>query len=103
MRRLAAWIIGAAACAIVASSAARAQDYPTRPIRVIVGFGAGSGADVTARVVGARMSEILGQQIVIENKPGAGSSIARRLRRARRATTATRCSWPPSRSRSTPR
>jgi tripartite-type tricarboxylate transporter receptor subunit TctC len=73
--RLAAWIIGAAACAIAASSAVHAQDYPTRPIRVIVGFGAGSGADITARVVGARMSEILGQQIVVENKTGAGSSI----------------------------
>jgi tripartite-type tricarboxylate transporter receptor subunit TctC len=59
----------------VASSAAGAQDYPTRPIRVIVGFGAGSGADITARVVGARMSEILGQPIVVENKTGAGSSI----------------------------
>jgi tripartite-type tricarboxylate transporter receptor subunit TctC len=59
----------------VTSSAARAQDFPTRPIRVIVGFGAGSGADITARVVGARMSEILGQQIVVENKTGAGSSI----------------------------
>jgi len=75
MRRLAAWIIGAAVCAGVASAAAQAQDYPTRPIRVIVGFGAGSGADITARVVGARMSEILGQQIVVENKTGAGSSI----------------------------
>jgi len=75
MRRLAAWIIGAAVCAGVASAGAQAQDYPTRPIRVIVGFGAGSGADITARVVGARMSEILGQQIVVENKTGAGSSI----------------------------
>jgi tripartite-type tricarboxylate transporter receptor subunit TctC len=75
MRRLAAWIIGAALCGVVASSAAHAQDFPTRPIRVIVGFGAGSGADITARVVGARMSEILGQQIVVENKTGAGSSI----------------------------
>jgi tripartite-type tricarboxylate transporter receptor subunit TctC len=75
MRRLAGWIIGAAVCAVVASSAAGAQDYPTRPIRVIVGFGAGSGADITARVVGARMSEILGQPIVVENKTGAGSSI----------------------------
>jgi tripartite-type tricarboxylate transporter receptor subunit TctC len=62
-------------CAVVASSAAHAQDFPTRPIRVIVGFGAGSGADITARVVGARMSEILGQPIVVENKTGAGSSI----------------------------
>ncbi len=75
MGRLAAWIIGAAACAMAASGVACAEDYPTRPIRVIVGFGAGSGADITARVVGARMSEILGQQLVVENKTGAGSSI----------------------------
>jgi tripartite-type tricarboxylate transporter receptor subunit TctC len=75
MGRLAAWIIGAVACAAVASGMARGEDYPTRPIRVIVGFGAGSGADITARVVGARMGEILGQQIVVENKTGAGSSI----------------------------
>src|SRR5262249_54646222 len=75
MRRLAAWIIGAAACAVFASTAARAEDFPTRPIRVVVGFGAGSGADITARVVGARMSELLGQPIVVENKTGAGSSI----------------------------
>jgi len=75
MRRLAAWIVGAAACAMVASAAAHAEDFPTRPIRVIVGFGAGSGADITARVVGARMGEILGQPIVVENKTGAGSSI----------------------------
>ena len=76
MRRLSAWIIGAAVCAVVAAAAARADEFPTRPVRVIVGFGAGSGADITARVVGARMSEILGQQIVVENKTGAGSSIA---------------------------
>ncbi len=73
MRRLASLIV----CVLLGLiAAAQAQDYPTRPIRVIVGFGAGSGADVTARVVGARMSEILGQQIVVENKPGAGSSLA---------------------------
>ncbi len=75
MRGLAAWIMCAAACAAFGSPAARADDFPTRPIRVVVGFGAGSGADITARVVGARMSEILGQQIVVENKTGAGSSI----------------------------
>jgi tripartite-type tricarboxylate transporter receptor subunit TctC len=76
MRRLASiacWMI----CAAVglSSVAARADDYPTRPIRIIVGFGAGSGADITARVVGARMSEILGQQIIVENKTGGGSNI----------------------------
>src|SRR5215472_15623112 len=77
MRRLAS-IACSIICAALALSAAtaRADDFPTRPIRVIVGFGAGSGADITARVVGARMSEILGQQIVVENKTGAGSSIA---------------------------
>src|SRR3984957_11485790 len=81
MRRLAprfTRLVCAVLCATLAVAAgeARADDFPTRPIRVIVGFGAGSGADITARVVGARMSEILGQQIVVENKTGAGSSIA---------------------------
>jgi tripartite-type tricarboxylate transporter receptor subunit TctC len=56
--------------------AARAEDYPARPVRVVVGFSAGSGADITARVVGQRMGQILGQQIVVENKTGAGSSLA---------------------------
>jgi tripartite-type tricarboxylate transporter receptor subunit TctC len=77
MRRLATiacWII----CAAVGLSAgaARADDFPSRPIRIIVGFGPGSGADITARVVGARMSDILGQQVIVENKTGGGSSIA---------------------------
>jgi tripartite-type tricarboxylate transporter receptor subunit TctC len=77
MRRLAlvaCWIM--CAMAGLAALAALADDFPTRPIRVIVGFGPGSGADITARVVGARMSELLGQQIVVEDKTGAGSSIA---------------------------
>jgi tripartite-type tricarboxylate transporter receptor subunit TctC len=78
MRRLASWIIGGVFSAGLGllGSAAHADEFPTRPIRVVVGFGPGSGADITARVVGARMSEILGQQIVVENKTGAGSSIA---------------------------
>src|SRR5262245_43965654 len=59
-----------------AGAAARAEDYPTRPVRVMVGFPAGSSADITARVVGQRMGQLLGQQLVIENKPGAGSSLA---------------------------
>src|SRR5246500_4100489 len=57
--------------------AALAQtDYPNRPIRLIVGFIPGSAADITARVLGQRMGQILGQQFVIEAKPGAGSSLA---------------------------
>jgi tripartite-type tricarboxylate transporter receptor subunit TctC len=66
----------ALAMASLTTGASRAQDYPARPVHVIVGFPAGSGADITARVVGQRMSQILGQQIVVENKAGAGSSLA---------------------------
>ena len=55
---------------------ANAQTYPTRPIRLLVGFPVGGGADVAARVLGARMSDALGQQIIVDNRPGAGSAIA---------------------------
>jgi tripartite-type tricarboxylate transporter receptor subunit TctC len=55
---------------------AMAQAYPTRPVRIIVGFPAGGGIDVIARLMGQWLSERLGQQFVIENRPGAGSNIA---------------------------
>ena len=58
------------------SRLARAQSYPTRPVRIIVGFAAGGAADITARIIGQWLSERLGQQFVIENRPGAGSNIA---------------------------
>ena len=51
-------------------------DYPTRPVRVLVGFQAGSGPDVIARLVGQRLSERLGRQFIIDNRSGAGSSLA---------------------------
>ena len=58
-------------------AAAPAQsDYPNKPVRLIVGFPPGSSADIAARVVGARMTALLGQQVVVESKPGAASSIA---------------------------
>ena len=60
----------------VAATALRAQDYPNKPIHVFVGFGAGSTADISARVIGQRMGQILAQQIVVEVKAGAGSSLA---------------------------
>src|SRR5262245_20050117 len=56
-------------------SIARGQAYPTRPVRIIVGFAAGGGADTTARLVVQWLSERLGQQFIIENRPGAGSNI----------------------------
>ena len=58
------------------SRLARAQAYPSRPVRIIVGTPAGAGIDITARLIGQWLSERLGQQFVIENRPGAGGNIA---------------------------
>ena len=70
-------LIVAAAVVLSGGAAALAQsDYPAKPIRLLVGFPPGSSADIAARVVGQRMSQILGQQVVVESRPGAGSSIA---------------------------
>src|SRR6516165_9788168 len=66
---------GAAALPAV-SRFARAQTYPSRPVRIIVGFGAGFSPDIVARLVGQRLSERLGQQFVVENRPGASSNLA---------------------------
>lgn len=55
---------------------AGAQPYPMRPVRVVVGFPAGQGIDIVVRLIGQRLSERLGQQFVIDNRPGAGGNIA---------------------------
>jgi hypothetical protein len=65
---------GAAALPAV-SRIARAQAYPTRPVRLIVPFGPAGANDITARLVGQWLSERLGQQFVIENRPGAGGNV----------------------------
>ena len=66
-------MIGAVLAAIVAvTGSASAQNYPNRPITMIIPFAAGGPTDVLGRIVGARMSEVLGQQVVIENVGGAG-------------------------------
>ncbi len=54
---------------------ANSQSYLTRPVRIIAGFPAGGGVDIMARLIGQWLSERLGQQFVIENRPGAGSNI----------------------------
>ena len=57
------------------SRMAWAQNYPTRPVRWIIGFPAGGGNDIVARLMGQWLSERLGQPFVIDNRPGAGSNI----------------------------
>ena len=69
--------LAAGAAALPAMSrSAWAQAYPSRPVRILVGFTAGSGPDIVARLIGQWLSERLGQQVLIENRPGGASNIA---------------------------
>ena len=86
---------------IPAAGAARADDYPSRPIQLIVPYAAGGGADSVARIVAKRVGETIGQPIVIENRGGAGSIIGTEFVN-KADPTATRCCWAnPGRFRST--
>jgi tripartite-type tricarboxylate transporter receptor subunit TctC len=69
-------LIGAVVALPALSLTAHAQAYPTRPVRLIVGFPPGGGADTVSRIVGASLSNRLGHQVIIENRPGAGTNIA---------------------------
>src|SRR5262249_44375279 len=71
-------VLAAAACAII-STAGAAADYPARSIRMIVPFVAGGGTDLLARLVAPRLTELLGQQIVVDNRGGAGSIVGTEL------------------------
>ncbi|HEY2136594.1 MAG TPA: tripartite tricarboxylate transporter substrate-binding protein [Xanthobacteraceae bacterium] len=67
------WLVGAALAALVSvASSAGAQDYPNRPVTMIIPFAAGGPTDVLGRIIGARMGEVLGQNVIIENVGGAG-------------------------------
>lgn len=78
---------------------ARAQASPTRPVRIIVGFGPGRVTDITARLIAQWLSERLGQPFVVENRPGAGSNLGTGA--VIRAQTATRSFLPRRRMQST--
>ena len=75
-RRLFLHLAAGAAALPVVSPIARAQAYPTRPVRIIVGFAAGGGNDIVARRMGQWLSKRLGQQFIVENRPGADTNIA---------------------------
>ena len=66
----------ALAAVTLPTAAAFAQDWPTKPVRILIGFGAGGGTDVATRIVAEGLSEVLGQQFTVENRPGAGGTIA---------------------------
>ena len=86
------FLAGLALATVLGTVDTRAQDYPSRPITIVVSTAAGGGNDIMARVIGERMSRTLGQQIVVENRPGAGGTTAtRQIAKARR--TATRSGW----------
>ena len=74
-RRL--FYLAACAAALPASAhIARAQSYPSRPVRLIVGLAAGGGQDIVARLMGQWLSERLGRQFIVENRPGASGNLA---------------------------
>jgi tripartite-type tricarboxylate transporter receptor subunit TctC len=71
-------LVGSVVGTLTAASGAAAQDYPNRPIRLVVGFAAGGSSDVVARIYGQKMSEILGVGIPVENRTGANGTLAMR-------------------------
>lgn len=69
-------VLGLLAALSLAFGAAHAQTFPTKPVKIMVGYAPGGPSDIISRVVGAKMGEILGQQFIIENRTGAGGTLA---------------------------
>ncbi|HET7595723.1 MAG TPA: tripartite tricarboxylate transporter substrate binding protein [Burkholderiales bacterium] len=72
-------MMGTAALAALACGTAFSQSYPTKPVRILVGFAPGGGTDIMARAVAAKLSESLKQQFVVENRPGANANLAAKM------------------------
>src|SRR5256885_16941238 len=70
------FLIGAAIGILALTAPAKAQEYPARAIHIVVGFAAGGGNDIIARVFGQKLSESLGQAVIVDNKPGGGAIVA---------------------------
>ena len=88
-RRPQAWLgmaLAAAAALALASGAAQAQNWPTKPIKFVVAYPAGGGADFIARLFSERMSKLLDQPVVVENRPGAGGTLGASSAPTRMAT-----------------
>ena len=66
-----------ATAALVACPPLSAQQYPAKPVKIIAAFPPGGGADLIARIIAQRLTTALGQQFIVENRPGAGGSFAR--------------------------
>src|ERR1041384_7248032 len=72
-------ILLALALGALAAPAQAQSDYPNKPIRIIVGFAAGGGNDIFARLVGAKLAALIGQNVIIENRPGAGARLGNEI------------------------
>ena len=69
-------LVAAVASVFLPATASAAEAWPTKPIRMIVGFAPGGGTDTTARPIAQKLGDALGQQVIVDNRPGAAGNIA---------------------------